>query len=484
MKSIAHFLSKEKSLAWIIAIAAVVRLLFVFIGGRFYYGTPDYFIHGDTTSWFQAFINLIDHGTFTVNPKVDAAKFFRPPGYSFLFGIFYLITLKNYVLAWKLLVAVQVIMDVASVYLIAGISKSIVQNQVEAKRNFFSNLSALLYAVYPMAIVVAPLLHAETASIFFILLSLRFAFRRVSIRNAFFSGVFAGFAALIRLQCAFLIPFLMMVFVFGHADKILASVKHALVFCFAIGITYGLWPARNFLLHDRLIFSQDIHVGGHWSEDFISFLDFTHSISTDHTPYYWAILKNEKVNWPPSAYIDPGDSLLLDSVVMMCRTCSNGFAYWKAGERLVPKLELPAKPCEAEIAVIFNELTEKQKTRNGFHYWITIPLHNLAKCFFKLTLYGNKPFMIKAFSSLLFVIRSLLVVSGLAGIFLAFKKQMINRKFLFVVFGYVMAWYLFISFIHRNIEIRYLIQTDTVLLIPAAFAIMVVFFNKYLKGYE
>jgi len=484
LKSITHFLTKEKSLAWIILIAAFVRILFVFVGGRYYYGHPDYFIQGDTSSWFQAFINLLEHGTFTVNPKIEAAKFFRPPGYSFLFGIFYILSFKNYVLAWKLLVGAQVIMDVVSVFLIAEISKSVMLKGSNEKRNFFSNLSALLYALYPTAIVFMPLLQAETSSIFFLLLSVWFAFKSTSARNAFFSGTFVGIATLIRLQCAFAIPFIMLAFIYPHAGKVLSKIKYAMIFCLAVGLTYGLWPARNYLLHDRIIFSQDIHVGGHWSEDYISFLDFTHSISTDHTPYYWSILKNEKVNWPPAAYIDPGDSLLLDSVVTMCRTCSNGFAYWKFGEHLVSEIALPGKPCDLEIAAIFNALTEKQKSKNPFHYWVTIPLDNLGKCFFKLSLYGDKPVMLKIFSSVLFMIRSLLVILGMIGIFLAYKKSLLGRKFLVFVFGYMISWYLYISIIHRNIEMRYLLHNDMILLIPAAFTIMILFFNRYLKQYE
>jgi len=447
----------------------------------------------DSSVWFKAFINLVEHGTFTTNADLEVGKFFRPPGYSFLFGIFYLATFKNYVLAWELLVAAQVLMDIASVFLIAGISKSIMKNGSAGKRNFFSNLSALLYAVYPTAIVFMPLLQAESSSVFFLLLSLWFAFRPVaqetakipaaSLRNAFYSGAFAGIATLIRLQCAFGIPFIMLAFIYPHAAKITTKVKYAFMFCLAVGITYGLWPMRNYLLHDRVLFSQDIGIGAHWSEDFLSFLDFTHSISTDHTPFYWSILKNEKVNWPSAAYIDPEDSLLLDSVVTMCRTCSNGFAYWRFGERLVPKLELHDKPCNSEVAGIFNSLTEKQKTKNAFHYWFMIPLQNLEKCFFKLTLYGNKPLMLKIFSSVLFIIRSLLVVLGLTGIFLAYKRGLLNKKFLVLVFGYMITWYLYISIVHRNIEMRYLLHTDVILLIPAAFAIMQLLFNKYLKQY-
>jgi hypothetical protein len=464
-------------------IAAVLRLIFVFIGGRFYYGRPDYFIQGDTSAWFQAFFNLLDFGTFTVNPNVEASKFFRPPGYSFLFGIFYLITFKNYVLAWKLLVAMQVIMDIVSVFLIARITGAVMKNSSAEKRIFLSNFSALLYAIYPTAIVFMPLLQAETPSILFLLLGIWFAFRPRNIRNAFLSGAFAGIATLFRLQCAFSIPFILLAFLSRDAEGNLKKMKHALLFCFAVALTYGLWPARNYLLHDRIVFSQDIHVGGHWSDDFIAFLDFTHSVSTDHTPYYWSILKDEKVNWPAEAYLDPGDSALLDSAVMLSRTCSNSFALWKSGEHLTKEVKQHDHPCDSAITTIYNSLTAKQKSRNAFHYWITIPLQNLEKCFFKFTLYGNKPWIVKISGRILFIIRSLLVLCGLIGIFLAYRKNLMNRKFLLLVFGYMMTWYLFISVVHRNIEMRYLLHTDVLLLIPAAFALMVLFFNKYLKAY-
>ena len=297
MKSLTLFLSKEKSLAWIVILGVLLRLVFVFAGGRIYYGHADYFIQGDTSSWFQAFINLCEHGTFTVNETIEAGKFFRPPGYSFLFGIFYLITFKNYVLAWKLLVGAQVIMDVASIFLISRIANCVVQNSSPEKKNTFSNLSALLYATYPFVIVWAPVLYAETSSIFFILLSIYFAFQKLTLRSAFLSGLFGGIATLIRLQCAFCVLFITLVFFLSDEKAAREKMRHALVFGFAILLSYGLWPARNIFLQHRVLFSQDLNMGRHWSRDFMSFLDFTHSISTDHTPYYREILENKKVQF-------------------------------------------------------------------------------------------------------------------------------------------------------------------------------------------
>lgn len=461
-------------------LGAVLRLLFVFVGGPIYYGRPDYFIQGDTSSWFKAFINLYDTGTFTVNPAIEAGKFFRPPGYSFLFGVFYLLSLKNYVLAWKLLVVVQVIMDVACIYLFSRIAESVVRDSNPGEKTTFSNCAALLYALYPFVIIWSPVLYAETSSVFFLLLCVFYGFQKTGTRSVFLSGLFGGIATLIRLQCAFGVLFVgAMLFFSGNEDSKLKQLRYTVIFCFAILVTYGLWPARNYFLQDRILFSQDLKIGGHWSPDFMSFVDFTHSVSTDHTPYYFQILKNENVTWPKGTYIDSGDSALLDSAVNLCRTCGTGFAYWKWGEHISKKLELNPAPCDDAIAKIFTSLTEKQKEKNAFRYWVVIPLQNLKKCFFKFSIYGDKSLLVKFVSSFLFILRSALIVLGLFGIYLAFKNHYLKNKFLLFVLLYMITWYLDLSIFYRNMEMRYLLHTDILLLIPAAYLLTAFFSNKY-----
>lgn len=461
------------------ALGALLRIVFVFAGGGIYYGRPDFFINGDSTSWFQAFINLWEHGTFTVANNIEAGKFFRPPGYSFLFGIFYLLSFKNYVLAWKLLVAAQVMMDTASIILVARITERISARMNGEERIFLSNLSALLFAIYPFAIVWAPVLYAETSSLFFMLLCIHFAFREPTSRSAFLSGLFGGVATLLRLQCAFGVLLVgATAFFSGTGKKAKLKFKAVLAFGLAVLCSYGLWPARNYFLQHRLVFSQDLNMGRHWSKDFMSFLDFTHSIGTDHTPYYRAILNNEKINWPADAYLDPEDSLLLDSAVKMCRTCGTGFAWWKWGEGITSQLILPDQPCDSSIAEIYSSLTQKQKSRNSFHYWITIPMQNLNKCFFKFSLYGEKSLVVKIFSSSLFIIRSALIFIGLFGLYLGFRNHALDKRFCFFVIAYVLTWDLYLSFFYRNMEMRYMLHTDVLLLIPAAFACSILLTKK------
>lgn len=482
MGKISTFLAKEKSIYTVVAIGAALRLLFVFFLGEIYYGTSDFFMQRDTTSWFHAFINLLERGTFTVNNHLDAGKFFRPPGYSFLFGFFYLITFKNYVLAWKLLVAAQVLMDIASVYIIYRIAKNVSKDIDKEKRIAFATLCALLYAIYPFAIIWSPVLIAETSSIFFLLLSVHFAFTNRTNKSAFLSGIFGGIATLIRLQCAFAILFIAAVYAFSDLKKITLNFRYRFIFCLGILVTYGLWPARNYVFHNRILFSQDLEMGNHWSRDFMSFLDFAHSVSTDHTPYYYQVLRNEKVEWPPAAYLDPGDSALLDSAVSMCRTCGSGWPYWRWGERMAAEIIVPPHPCDSAIDSIFTSLTEKQKSKNAFHYWAVIPLQNLQKCLFKTTLYGNKSFSVKLISSTLFIYRSILLMLGLLGAYLAYKSKFLKNNFLLFAVGYMGLWYMYISIFYRNMEMRYLLHTDVLMLIPAAYILLLIIPGRHQKG--
>ncbi len=478
MKSFFHFLTKEKSIYIILGIGLLLRLIFIFIGGKIYYGRPDFFIQRDTGDWFTAFINLCDHGIFTVNIGHEEGKFFRPPGYSFLFGFFYLITLKNYALAWKLLVIAQVIMDTASIYLVSKIAKYVVLNSTGDKKTTFGNLSALLYSIYPFVIVWVPVLYAETSSIFFLLLSIFYSLNSNSLRNVFLSGLFVGIATLIRLQCVFCIPFIAMTYFFSTKNNLKDKIRTMATFSIAVLISYGLWPARNIFLQHRILFSQDLEIGRQWSRDFMAFLDFAYSIRTDHTSLYWEIIDNKEVHWPKQAYLDPEDSILLDSVVKLCRTCGTGFESWKVGEGMHPYFMLAAPKCDSLIDKIFTSLYQKQKTKNALNYWVIVPMTNLEKCFFKFTLYGNKSPSVKLFSGILFIFRSVFVMLGLLGIYIAFKNNFLEKRFLLFVLSYVIVWYFYLSFFYRNMEIRYLLHTDILLLIPAAYVLLGLFAKK------
>ncbi|MCX6274792.1 MAG: hypothetical protein NTV09_06265 [Bacteroidetes bacterium] len=481
MKQIVSKLSLPSTFFYILILGILLRLFFVFYGGKIYYGKADYFTQGDTPTWFNSFVNLANSCTYTVNPDIENGKFFRPPGYSFLFGIFYLLTFKNYILASKLLVILQVLMDVFSVWLVQQIAFMSVKEKDERKKIVFGNSAALLFAVYPFVIVWAPVLYAETSSLFFLLMSVFFSLRLISGKNSFLSGVFGGIAALIRLQCIFALPLLCIAYLFQKVD-LKRKITVMAFFGFGVLITYGLWPARNYFLHDRIIFSQDLNIGKFWSKDYMAFMDYVYSVRTDHTPVYRSLIQGEKVNWPAASYLSKRDSILLDSVSVLCNTCGTGFSYFMVQEGVRSTTVAQSINCDSSIAAIFNELRDEQRKQNGLHYWLTVPLGNFQKCFFKFSIYGNKSTSVKLISSFLFIFRTLFILLGFYGIFLGLKNKFFEKGFGFFVLSYPIIWYFYLSFFYRNMEIRYLLHTDVLLLIPAAFVFVSLIFNKYQKA--
>src|SRR5205085_2825475 len=133
------------------------------------------------------------------------------------------------------------------------------------KKTSFSNSAALLYAMYPFAIVWAPVLYVEMSSIFFALLSILFAVKETSSKNIFLAGFFGGLAALLRLQFIFCLAIIGAMTFFAAGIKWKQKIRHSVIFTVAIAITYGLWPFRNIVFQHRVLFSQDLNVGLHWS---------------------------------------------------------------------------------------------------------------------------------------------------------------------------------------------------------------------------
>lgn len=480
--SLIRLFTGNHALRNIIILGIVLRLFFVFVGGKIYYGKADYSIQGDSPAWFYSFINLAETGTYTFNPKVENGKFFRPPGYSFLFGIFYLLTFKNYLLAGKLLVWLQVLMDIFNIWLISRIASHAMKDTGDEKKKLlFSNSAALLYACYPFVIVWAPVLYAETPSLFFLLLSIFFAVKPPSPKNAWLSGLAGGIAVLMRLQCIFALIFLSLIF-FSVKTGWLKKIRLAFWFGLGILMTYGWWPARNYFIHDRLVFSQDLNIGTFWSPDYMAFMEYVFAVQTDYNSVYNEIINGKPVHWPPASYKHQPDSALLDSVTSLCGRCGTGFSYFMVYEGVRASPVEPGSDCDRFIASGFTTLAANQKKYNPFNYWIKVPLGNLQKCFFKFSLYDTKNTMVKILSSALFIFRSTLIILGLFGCYLAFRNSFIRKEVILFIAGYMLSWYFFLSFFYRNMEMRYLLQADVLLLVPVAYLVLLLVAKRNQPG--
>jgi hypothetical protein len=152
--------------------------------------------------------------------------------------------------------------------------------------------------------------------------------------------------------------------------------------------------------------------------------------------------------------------------VALAKTCASGFSHWRGywKERFL------APNCNDEVAALFTELRASQRTHNAWNFWVAVPLQNLGKALFKRRLY-DRASGLRRLAELLFVYRTLLILAGAAGAVVFILRGHDQRGFMLAALLFALLLYLAMcagtSPQMRNIEMRYLLPADVLLLIPA-----------------
>lgn len=455
------FKTKNSSLIIILIIGLIIRLAFLLVGAEYYFGRENIFVNGDTNAWRLTFINLIEQGTYSVNLDNEYGFFGRMPGYSFFMGFFYFISGKNWDLAYQIIGWFQTLLDVVNIYLI-----------YLATRNIFNKSTAIVasisYATYPFIIVWNPVVYSELISIFFMLLSIYFITLELSKKHLLLVGIFISFAVLNRPQIILLVPCFYLFIFFKAKFNIKVVFKPLLILSLPILLIYGSWPLRNYVNHDKIILTQ--HLGGfkNWDVDVISFLNYIYSVKAEWDPQFTSIIENQTTIFPEIAYEPKEDSLLLEKAILLSKTCGSGFSNWRG----YWKETIEQNNCNEEIATIFNHLRENQIKNHPLNFYLIIPLQNLKKALFKFK-QNNTTSMVALIASSLFVYRTILILLGLIGVIYMWKAN--NQNYL--LFGiYFLLLYGALCFgtstQFRNIEMRYFLPADILLLIPSAYFIV------------
>ncbi|MEA3447317.1 MAG: hypothetical protein U9Q98_02555, partial [Bacteroidota bacterium] len=307
------------------------------------------------------------------------------------------------------------------------------------------------------------------------MLSLFLAVKNKNFWYLLFSGAVLGAAVLCRPQVFLLLP--LYVFVFWQPKQFKTVFIRGAIFFAGFVMLYGPWPIRNYVNHDKIILTQDLRGFGCWDEDVLSFLQYVYAVKSGWQPQRDQIVKNKPVTWPDIAYTSVEDSLKLEKAVWNAKHCSRGFSwqrgYWKNSFDTVG--------CTNETTQLFTELRQGQIKANPLNFYLLVPLQNLKKAVFKSDLgkpKNNKVFIV---GKLLFAYRTLLILLGIAGAIVAIcrKKWQYWVPLLFAVFLYFTLCF-GTSTQMRNIEMRYFLHADIILLIPAAWFISELY-NKTIK---
>jgi len=467
MEKILNSIFIHRWLLLILFLAFVIRVLFVLWGAAYYFDRANVFVDGDTAAWRIGFENFIESGTYTNNAANERGYFGRLPGYAFFMGAFYFLAGMNWALAYPLIGWFQVILDVFSVLLVFNIASSFFNKKV-------GYIAGILYATYPFIIVWNPVVYSESLSVFVMLLSLWFIVKKNnSWKNIMISGLLLGFGILLRPQVLILgLPLLVLMFI--KAETLKVALKMVFFLGLGVSITYLHWPIRNYLKTGEVVLTQDIRGLGHnWDVDVTAFLQYIYSVKAEWNPQFSTIIQNKETVWPGNAYTSTEDSLLLEKAVFLSKTCGYGFSRWKGNWKEPVSKE---ESCSNEIAEIFNYLRVKQIQAHPWNFYVVIPLKNLKKAIFKTDLYYTPATSFAShLSKFLFAYRTLLILLGLfASIALVWQK---NYSGLFFILYFLLLYLILAAGTSpqmRNIEIRYFLHADILLLIPAAWGLYLI----------
>lgn len=449
----------NRNLLPVIILGLVLRVLFVLVGAKYYFGRENIFVDGDTQVWAACIQNLIETGTYTMNPEHEYGYFGRTPGYSFFMGIFYLLTGKNWSAAYPIIGWTQVLLDVIAIYFVYKIGLKLFK---ENKKNAL--ITAILYATYPFIIVWNPVVYSEQLSIFFLILGMYFFLYEEKKYNYFFSGVFISLSVLCRPQILLLIGIITLTILIKERTVFRKLFSKSFQFGLAVLFIYGAWPIRNYINYGKIELTHDLRGFTVWGIDALAFREYIYSVKAEWEPQFSDIIHNREVTFPKEAYLSDEDSLKLEKAISLSKNCGSGFSNWRG----YWKEPITEPNCNEEIKLLYDELRENQRKHNALNYYLIVPLKNLQKALFKFKLYDTNS-TARKLASLLFIFRTLLIILGIYGTWLLIKEKNVIG---IISLCYFIILYLLICFgtgpDFRNIEMRYFLPADVLLLICAA----------------
>ncbi len=458
------FQKYQKHLIVILALGLLLRVVFVLFVAEYYYAKEEYFRTGDTYSYSQCAINLVEQGSIRTISNDDKSVAGRLPFYPIVLALFYVISGQNLDLTYQLVIWFQVLLDVLTVFLLYRLAF------------FISNsyrigvFAAFLYAVYPFTIFWVPLISTETVGVFTLITGFLFLSRRKKLSDFLFGGAIVGLSVLLRPQNIIFVPVFSVVYFFFNLKQYKRAFISVVLACAGFAVVYGTWVLRNYVLLDKVVLFTDTRGGTKtFTKDVVACRKYIYSIKSGWDPQFFQIVRNEEVDWPEIAFVSREDSLMLLRAEYLAKNCGSGFSHWnqywnRSNARIPDSLS-----CNDSIAYYFTVLRNNQIAANPVHYHLIIPMQNLSKALFKTTLTNEKQGALGLLTNALFLYRSILLLLAAIGLFLMIRRKNLYGVFIALFFALV---YYYICFTVRNIEMRYFLNNDVIMLIPAAWVLV------------
>ncbi|MCB2379716.1 glycosyltransferase family 39 protein [Hymenobacter sp. BT635] len=467
----------------LLAVGLVLRLLFLAFGAEIYYSSrqSDIYSNGDSYSYVLSFHNLLEHGRYTFDLTEPEAAVGRLPGYPFFYGAHFLVFGQQKVLFAT--ACTQVLLDTLGIWLIYVITA-----RLSSPTSWAPFLAALLLTLYPFSIVWVTITGTETLGLFLVLLWwAALLLMRPRALNWVLLGVLLAVILYVREFLGVCVAVTMLYLLIGSDKKDLRTIAHPIVLVLAGFLSlYIWWPVRNYMVLGRLIPLKPAAAGyANLQEDAQTALAWMLTWTNDVTMGFDEIMFAEKPSFPEHVINTPAEKQLIDSLVTLSRTCASSFhvrmlllrgstsetdASAGAGFNHYQKAQqvntLRHHNCNDVVSAGFNRLRASYIHRHPIRARVEVPLLNFQKILFKSQfkpISGEKITRAQQLTSVLFMWRSVLLALGFIGAWRYRKLPGLWPALMFaaVIFGYM-------AIVFRTMEMRYLLQADVFMLVPAA----------------
>jgi hypothetical protein len=463
-------LFKNKFLLAIVVIGLLVRIGFLLVGAKAYYGPLNVFTNGDSSSYMMSFKNLVEHGAYTFDFLEPEASFGRLPGYPFFYGVHYLIFGEQH--AMQAVACTQIFLDCVSIVLIFLITSKLVS---ESNYNA-PYVASSIYAIYPFIIVWTTIIGTELLATFLILSWFyTLLSNSKSWSHYFLLGIEIALLFYVREFLGITLLITCLYFLFSKNE----GWKQAIRACVLVGVGFGAlyiwWPARNYIYQHRVVLVKPERAGfANYKVDMTSYLDWVHSWSNESTYWLQQALVNSHPNFPAAIFASPQEQEQAQFLVKQANECGSSFYLYKNLAKIhyddvqaMRNNKDYTIECNAEIQQGFDRLRISFKQRHPIAYYMKVPLENLYKVVFKSGTQSSDGASKKGLIlALVFGYRTLLLIIGIIGLIVYRRVKGVQPIIVFWTFMVVfLCWYF------RQLEMRYLLQADVLLLIPASLII-------------
>lgn len=468
----------------LLGIGLALRVVFLLVGAKIYYlgRQGDIYNNGDSYSYVLSFHNLLSYGRYSFDLTEPDAAVGRMPGYPFFYGLHYLV-FGRFVL--PALAVTQILLDTLGIWLMYAITARLAPAGSRAPL-----LAALLLAFYPFSIVWVTIVGTETLGLFLVLLWwATMLLARPRALNWVLLGVLLALILYVREFLGVCLSvsglYLLVRAAKGQFSK---TALRPLVLVLAGFLSlYIWWPVRNYMTMGRFIPLKPAAAGyANLREDTQAALAWVLTWTNDVTMGIDEVLFAKQPTFPAHVISTSAEKQLIDSLIVLSRTCASSFhvrAALYSQNAAAPDAATAADElfqyrqaqrvntlrhhnCNPQVAAGFQRLQASYVRRHPIRSRIEVPLQNIQKILFKSqfkTAAGTQVTLAQRLSAVLFTWRSILLAIGLVGAWRYRKHAGLWPALAFsaIVFGYM-------AIIFRSMEMRYLLQADVLMLVPAA----------------